>query len=519
MGLSGVGKAWLVGGVLVLMASGPMVVAQGRPPVAPAPVPEVDYRPEGEPRTLPEVLEGALNTNASLQRAAIEIRRADATVDAQRASLSPVLQLGANRSHRDEPTSTIIEQGLRITDTYAVNSSLAKRLRWGTDVTLSYDASWFRSVQPFSLAGFGGDSVTTGPFWNESLNLTLRQPLLRGFGSDVNLASLHSAELSRSAAQLAQTKAAADMVLAIAIAYLELAYADRDVQIRADQITVGLKQREATVALVSSGKIAPMEMDVIDARLILLREAYFVSLNQRRARSMELTSLVGDSAAVRPTHAAAIDTPHLDDDVAEVAVAHNAEIAALSAQRRSQQILLVARVDAVRPQLDLNVTVGQQGLSERYLESLDQVATLQAGNFFVGLTFAVPLDNGRAQGELEADRLALERLDVDLAEAKRQVGVEALKARDMVRLNLERAQLSERSVVFARRTLEAERAKFRAGRSTNQTVLQFHDQMGEAQLRLVRSRVDVALAVYRLLHVEGLLLAHFGLEMSRDAAR
>ena len=67
-----------------------------------------------------------------------------------------------------------------------LTSGIEQRFATGTDLAVSTQMSRQSYTDP-------NDVISPNPFYRNSVNLTLSQPLLRGFGTDVNLANLRIA--------------------------------------------------------------------------------------------------------------------------------------------------------------------------------------------------------------------------------------------------------------------------------------------------------------------------------------
>jgi outer membrane protein len=455
----------------------------------------------------------ALEAHPGLTQARISVRRAEVTLQAEEGLLVPQLRIETSWLSNNEPTEGLFESGIRESDLYQTNASVSWRLPWGSDVSIQTDAARFKARQPIE---FGGQrqTQTIGPNWQEHLNLTLRQPLLRGFGEDVNLASENIArervELAR--AQLAQTASAA--VLEVLAGFYELSYAQRDVAIKQRQLEIARDQREATIALVEAGTLAPIEIDVVDQRIVVLEEALLLVEHDLDGKARDLGRLLDAPVGATSPHFGTRGAPPPLPELLETAYAASPELGALREQIDAQRLVLGTRDDAVLPQLDLTASVGQNGLDKSFGGAAGQVLGLDATRWYLGAVFTMPLDNERAHKLVESDRLELDRLKVDLQATRERLRVDIEKARGLVAVNDRRLVLTEKSVVLAGRTLDAERARFKAGRSTNQRVLQYQEELERAEVRHARTQVDRELSLLRLDHLTGGLLRRFGLELS-----
>lgn len=464
-----------------------------------------------EPLTADAAVARATQTHPGLAQARLVVRRAEETVKAEEGLLVPQLRVETSWLSNSEPTEGLFEAGLRESDLFQTNASVSWRLPWGSDLSIATDAARFKAVQPIEFAGMR-QNQTIGPNWQEHLNLTLRQPLLRGFGEDVNLASENIARerLDLARAQLAQTASGA--VLEVLAAFYELDYAQRDVAIKERQLAIAKEQREATVALVDAGTLATVEIDVIDQRIVVLEEALLLARHDLDSKSRDLGRLldqVVDGTNANFVRRELAPLPEL----LETAYAGSPELVSIREQIDAQRLVLGTRDDGILPQLDLTASVGQNALDKTFGGAAGQIVGLDATRWFFGAVFTMPLDNTRARKLAASDRVELERLQVELDATRERLRIDIETARRLVEVNDRRLLLTERSVELAGRTLDAERAKFRAGRSTNQQVLARQEELERAEVRHARTLVDRELSVLRLQHLTGTLLQRWGVEV------
>ncbi|MEO1272418.1 MAG: TolC family protein, partial [Myxococcota bacterium] len=267
------------------------------------------------------------------------------------------------------------------------------------------------------------------------------------------------------------------------------------------------------------GQLAESELDVIAQRLVALEESLLVAENDQLTRQETLMRLLGQPAPggspLQATSAPEGDAlPLADEELIRVSRNQNIELRLLEEQIQTQRLNMVTSRDAVLPDLDLLMTITQQGLSnDGFGDASNQVFTFEAGTAFIGLSLNVPLDNGRAQAQYEADQIQLQDLEIQYATTERQVIDSVRAAARLMRLNQKRVDLGDRAVELSQRALQAEEARFRAGRSTNQSVIQFQEELQQAQSRVLRSRVDLIISVLRLRNLTGTLLDAYGIEV------
>lgn len=461
-----------------------------------------------------DALERASKSHPSLRRARIALEEARVRARGEESLLTTLLTVDTGYLRNHEPTQGLLENGVRQTDAVQSSATLSRRLDWGLDLSLNLSTNWVKVIQPFEFAGERREQ-TIGPNWQQQLALTLRQPLLKGFGREVNLAPERAAKRQVSLAELQERQSTSQTVLEVLISYFELARAVREVDIKERQIGFARAQREATEALIQAGAVPESERDVISQRDVIAEEALLLAEHDRAQKEEDLWRLMGGGhGPISPTSALEVPVPLEDlDEWVEKAREQSFEVRLLEARKFAQEISLDTEKDATRYQLDLTATAGQNTLSDEGLgDASSQLLGTDSSRFFVGVTFSMPLDNSRAEAGLQRTRLELDRIQVQIEETRDRVASEVRNTFRLARLQKKRVNLSGRAVELARKTLEAEEARYKAGRSTNQAVVRFQEELEQAEGREAQARTDFVLSALRVAHLGGELLRLYGLE-------
>jgi hypothetical protein len=141
---------------------------------------------EPEAMTLAGALARALETHPDLVQARLQLRAAELRAEGDLSLLAPTLNFDISHLHNEEPTQALLEEGIRITDVTRAQTQLFKRTSWGLGMSLQLTTTQFESETPF-INPFN-DSIAVqriGPNVQQSLSMTLRQPVLKGFGAKV----------------------------------------------------------------------------------------------------------------------------------------------------------------------------------------------------------------------------------------------------------------------------------------------------------------------------------------------
>ncbi|RYZ08442.1 MAG: TolC family protein [Myxococcales bacterium] len=467
---------------------------------------------EARPLTEQEVVAVAVANNPSLHVALLRAQQSRFGLRAEEALYTPILGASAGYTHSRVPS--LYQDGTRITgsDVFDVGLGLTKPFAYGTvlSATMSGQRSSRASLEQQALLG------ATGPGYSLVGRLAATQPLLRGAGTDVGLASLRQARLNLSANELAAQAAASQVLSQVVSDYWELWYSNEAVRINEASRELARVQQEQAQQQVQSGALAPASALPYATQVAQLDEAVLAARTDVRQRELVLAQTLGRAAGVGEA-LAAVDVPQppsADEPVEATAVR---EALANSYERRQLQAqLAIARDqlkisgDPLRPRLDLDAYVQAQGLGNRRVPpAIEQFGQMEAVSAHVGLTFEMPVTDARRSAQIQAAQLAARVAEKQIAVSELAIRSSVASAIAQRRAARERLELATQTEKVAKAQAEAERARFLAGGTIAITVQQAEDSYRQAQLRVQRARVDLVMADLSLAELRGQLLTRY----------
>jgi outer membrane protein TolC len=144
----------------------------------------------------------------------------------------------------------------------------------------------------------------------------------------------------------------------------------------------------------------------------------------------------------------------------------------------------------LRPKLDVTASVGPVGFKPGLGDSFKQTAGFGALAWSAGLAFELPVENRSARGQVRSADEALNLARINAEDFAVQLRDLVLRAAHSIRTASTRVALGQREVEFAQLNLDAEHARFQAGRATNNDVLLRQQELKDAETRLLRATVD-----------------------------
>jgi outer membrane protein TolC len=486
--------------------SQPAGPGQSAPAGAPGQVVERTAPAGVQSMRLSELLAVTARQEPSLLSAIIDVRVAEAAVLEAAGIDDWTLQVAGGWSSQRFAGLDKLQNSLE------VSADVSRALTTGGTVTLHADTGFSDNV--FQLSPDDPDIT-----YSHTLYAGLSQPLWRGFGKKYSRSAQARARIARSAAELDVEQAALAAVRQVIAAYWELAYAWRDIEIRRASLALAQEQLRNTQARIGAGAVAPTEALAVEQSIASREEAILqaqVSITDSSLALRDLSGLeIGPGEVVLWADAPLDITPQQFDVNALLAEAMDQYPALQALKVRKQDLSLAVDLaeDDTDPALDLDVLLGPTGSGGDPAEAAEELAKLDQITFNARLTLRHAFGRRAARGRLEAARQRLQQLDIEINNTQITIKRNLILAVQQAEAAQQRIVLSDRVIELAQRNIEAEKARFELGRSTNFDVLQRQDELEQAQLRRARAVIDYLQALTAIDAATGSLLTRYGITL------
>ena len=469
--------------------------------------------PDAQSWSRAHAVQALVEGNADIQRTRFALREHLSQAESTAGLFDTTLGAELNLRRSVTPVDTAFAQGSSRDEAYGLRLSVSRRFIPGTTILVSLDQNIQRSESTIRFQGFEQTDVR-GPNVLTGLSLTVDQPLLQGFGRDINLLPRRIAEAQMDVDLLTMVQSASQRTVELLTAYAELSYAVREAESQEIIRERAERQFEIAEAQVDAGLIAPFELDLVRDRILRSEEAIIVADGLIGARSIDLANLIGappgagtriqpSDGPVRPIDSLSVSM--LCDDAA----AYSPDLAVLREQALVAGYQIEQAEDDLRPSLNVSAGLTFAGLDSGYFASYGQVFTLDSPTIFAGLVFSMPLGNEVAEGQLEQSEIAVERAEFEIAELERQLCFQVEQIVTQIDALRDREELAEQRITLAQGAVEAEEQRFAAGESTVQQGLDALDQLESASLALIRVQTDLENAWWQLAHLTGAIADEF----------
>ncbi|MEL7369116.1 MAG: TolC family protein [Myxococcota bacterium] len=416
-------------------------------------------------------------------------------------------QLSADFLVPQEPESDSVRA------TFGVRRALPTGGEVGVEAIVDYRRNTF-SGQFDSVEGL--DTLALNEYI-PSVGVYYEQPLLRGLGTDSARRDLEQARRVRDQRTRERERTTAELLRDTVIAYGELWFADQELAARRLSADAARTQLEVTSAYIREQRLP--ESAVAEVQIAVAFRADEVASSRYSAdlRALELGERLGAKDAVVLYRAAdTLALPALVGAGPAVDAARSAspELAVAQAVVRAAEARVNATANDRLPALDLSVRAGPSGYARNGLgDAFDQVVGFDGYTLTLGLTYEHPIRRREGRGRHGAARAELRKARLEATTVQNRITAQVKgRYREAVAAR-QRIEVLAQAVDAAKTDVDAEEARFRAGRGSNFDVLRRHANMAESRIRLARARADYVRAVATLEAITGGILDRYGVTL------
>jgi outer membrane protein TolC len=470
-----------------------------------------------EPLSLNQAIERAVAGNPDLRRERIAIDTADGRLESAKGFFDVTISADAGYSRTTRPSLGPQDLQAGSTDRWNLGLGVARNLETGGRVSLGLSGNRSKTNSA-SLCGTLMMLSEQCNVYTTNLGLNLAQPLLQGFGPSFALANVRRQTVQKDQSLLSRQMRASLVLRDVVNTYWNLSYATQDLAIRRSAVELAREQLRVTQAQIDVGRSAPVDAAAVERAIGERLQEVLLSEQELLFRTLELRRMFG--LAVKPGDAifAAADAPQASgnndtDGTPETdrALTANPQLRLLRLGMKLSDIDIAVARSTLLPQLDLTGQVGATGVKRDLEDSLSQTLGFEARTISVGLHFELPVQNRVAGGQYQVARASGELSSLNATDYEMELRFQVQRLASNVRTSSKRLELAKATVGFANQNLEAEKARFSVGRSTNNEVLRVQQELKNAEIGVVRATVDLLVAQTSLQAITGDILDHYRL--------
>lgn len=367
---------------------------------------------------------------------------------------------------------------------------------------------------------FDGDTRTITPYYTAFGGFEVRQPLLKDFGTDVNLADVRTARIAEKVAALTWQRTLHDSVGSVLSNYFDMLFAQADLRVKQDAIAADQKLVQQNQRRLDLGFMSPIDVQQARAQVSLDQEQLLLSKNLFMERQFALRRLITSADAGDASHIyLPVQTPHLvapegsREDHLRTAFQRRPEYLAAVTDAEKQDIRLAFAKNQLWPNLDLVGTYGYNGLGDDYEQARDFAWHSQAPQWSIGVQFSMPLGRVQSRAQLDAIRGFKEQAILKIKQSEKDVTVDVDTALSRIETNRQRVvtarqtrELNEEAVRIAYRRLEE-------GQISSFDVIEQQRRLYDAKSRELAAQADLNKAIVTLWQATGTIADYTGISV------
>jgi outer membrane protein TolC len=456
----------------------------------------------------------------------------------------PSIHLQASVGRSTNPATTILAGAANPTTlTGSYNIGFAQTLTTGTIVGV--DATMNRSSSNSNFS-------TLNPSWSGSLRYSFTQHLMQNYGRDVNLHSVHVAQVNQKISGSQFEQQVTDLVAQAQRSYWDLVFAAEDIKVKQRSVDLAQKTLSDNEVQVRIGTLAPI--DVIQSKSeVANRKLAFVSSTYTEVQTQDqvkkLITNQGDPGMILAKLAPAegVRMPQASDvlpieEEIKIALENRPEMKQLQLGLESKKLDTAFFKNQLLPTVDFVAQYTQSGVAgtkaaanpffgatapvnpdlvggvgTTFNEIFGCAFPLHCNytSYSVGFSVQIPLKNRAAQGDYSRALTDQHTSEQKLTAQAQQIALEVRNALTQVDMNKAKIEAATTARELAEQQLAAEQKKFELGASTIRFVLEEQRNVAQAQTDELQALVNYTKSLVDLDHSTGMTLKKNNIEIEK----
>ena len=355
-------------------------------------------------------------------------------------------------------------------------------------------------------------------FYTNRLGMTVTQALLRGYGTEVNLARLQQARLDTRMSEYELRGFTEFLVAEVERTYWDYALARRQIEIVEESLKIARQQRDETKELIAVGRLAKAELAAVQAEVAAQQQALIEARANKKSMRLQLLRLLNPlgpglwQREIDLVHQPTL--PEIKLEVVELHVDVSMRMRPVLNEARleilSDDIELVRTQNGMLPLMDLFVTLGKSGYANSFGESVRNIDK-DSYDALAGVSFNYPFFNRNARAQHQRALLNRDQAQKALENLSQLVEVDVRTAYIEVERTKQQIAASSVTRMFNEQKLRTETEKLRVGKSTSFLAAQAQRDLLVSRIAEVRALANYLKALVDLYRQDGSLLERRGI--------
>ena len=364
---------------------------------------------------------------------------------------------------------------------------------------------------------------TDSDMYNETysstrLGLSITQSLLRGYGTDVNLAQLRQSRIETDITQYGLRGFSESLLAQVENTYWEYALSQRQMEIVEESLKLARQQITETEEMIKVGAMAESELVAVQAEVAAQQQGLInakSNFESNRLRLLRLLNPPGQTLWDREINMVHPPTlPEIKLDVVEthvaLAIRMRPEMNQAKLDIQKEKLEIVRTKNGLLPKMDLFITLGKTGYADSFSGSVKDIDG-DSYDMMAGINFKYPIFNRDAGAQHRRAILRRDQTEMALDNLKQLVELDVRNAYIEVNRTKEQISASTATRKFQEEKMRIETEKFRVGLSVNFIVAQAQRDLLSSRINEVQAVVNYLEALINFYRQEGSLLERRGI--------
>jgi len=473
---------------------------------------------EGLPMRVADIIQWALESDLNIGVSRFNPLISQYAIDTAYQQFDPTLTFSGTVDRSSTASVTQIDGAdvnRRLSGNYSITYN--HNLEYGSNYSVSFRMNRSSTNSLFS---------TVNPSYNGTLTYNFTQPLLRGFGRDINTSQITIARNNLEQSEIQFEQQVMSLVVQATNAYWDLVAAHEGIRVQEGALERAQRTYADNLLQVEIGTLAPIEVVQAEQAVASNRESLIVSqaaLVQLEDSIKTMITRVPDPALVLLRLNPIEDIRNRTDQILPVedairqALLNRPEMRQAELAVRNTEINLKVAKNNLLPQLDLTLQYRQAGIGgpQNIIQGGgfgggQQVVTVIPGGiggafsdifgfdftgYQVGFSLQIPLGNRAARATVTQRTIQQRQAISQEALNRQQIALEVRDAYNQIATGQARIDASRVSRELAERRLDAENRKFQLGASSIRFVLDEQQNLTSAEETEIRALVAYVKAV------------------------
>ncbi|MCK5687294.1 TolC family protein [bacterium] len=362
-------------------------------------------------------------------------------------------------------------------------------------------------------------SSSSDESFQNSLGLTYVNPLRKGRGRDVNLASIRQSRITTRKQDYELRGYIENLVADVTAIYWDCVLAKRKINIFEESLKLAEEQLKETREKIEVGQLPPAEIAASEAEIALRKEGLINAKSNLEVSRIRLFSMINPGGSLTNAAKLKLQDKPSDSEVTlenisssvSTALKNRPEVNATIMGIKHSELELVKTKNGLLPKLDFFISVGKSGYADSFSGSFKDLGSDDFDASF-GFRFeeykhkrAKIMTHKITKLDFKMAKLALDNL-------KQLTELDVHLARIEIKRTLEQIKATKATSKFQNEKLRKETEKYRVGRSTSFIVAQAQRDYLSSQISEFEALIDYNKSLSRYFLMEGSLLFRSGIK-------